>query len=216
MQLQSPFAVITPTLDGPVLNVLAMARAAFTPGQVARLLDVGSVEGVRKVLNRLVDQGIVHVQQIGRARAYELNRDHLAAGAVEAIARQHDVLIQRLADEVARWTAGPTFGALFGSAARREMRPDSDLDVFLVRPDTADLEVWDEQTTALAAAATLWTGNDARVLDMTESEIAAGAVPVGRAGVREPVLAEIVADGIQFAGPAGWLARQIRDARGTR
>ena len=65
MLLDRPMLTISPTIDGDVLSVLARADAAFTAPKVQRLLERHSVPGVRKVLNRLVEQGIVN--EIGRA-----------------------------------------------------------------------------------------------------------------------------------------------------
>lgn len=59
MQFSNPLAVVTPTLDGPVLAALAAADSPFTTGQLTRVLDGGSKEGIRKVLRRLTAQGVV-------------------------------------------------------------------------------------------------------------------------------------------------------------
>ena len=121
-----------------------------------------SVDGVRKVLLRLTEQGIVAAEPAGRAYLYRLNRDHLAAGPIEALARLREALVERLRAELASWAAPATYGALFGSAVRADMRLDSDLDLLLVRPDHAHSPVWSDQVTALSLAATRWTGNDTR------------------------------------------------------
>jgi arsenite-transporting ATPase len=63
------------------------------------------------------------------------------------------------------------YAALFGSAARGDMRPDSDIDIFLVRPTGSQLEAWERASSAFADRVTRWTGNDARVLEMTQAEV---------------------------------------------
>ena len=148
-----------------------------------------SVEGVRKALGRLVAQGIVDVERVGRTHQYRLNREHLAAPAISMLARQLSVLVQRLGEGLASWSSPPIYGALFGSAARGQMRPDSDLDVFLVRADDADLDVWEADADTLTAAAARWTGNDVRALTMTEAEVAAAnGDPVVDAVLREGLI----------------------------
>ncbi len=57
MQLNRPFATVTPTLDGDVLAVLATADATFSISQIPRILATASGEGIRKVLTRLTAQG---------------------------------------------------------------------------------------------------------------------------------------------------------------
>lgn len=206
MQVQKPLAVVTPTLDGDVLTVLARAEVSFTPGQVARLVPDASVEGIRKVLQRLAAQGIVTSERVGNAYTYRLNREHLAAPAILQLAAQRTTLLTRLEQTLGTWPVRPVYAALFGSAARGQMRPDSDIDVFIVRTDDADLDTWEAHTGELAASVTRWTGNDTRILDMAETEARAGAA----AG--DPLLRSIADDGLTVAGRPTWLRALLRTA----
>ena len=206
MDLGHPLAVVTPTVDGDVLRVLAQAHAAFTPGQVAKLVDEHSLEGVRHVLVRLAGQGIVTRQAAGRAYLYQLNRDHLAAGPIVALANLRGELLDRLAGLVKEWASRPLYGALFGSSARSDMRLDSDLDVFLVHEDDVDENTWSRQVDDLATLATRWTGNDARVIAYSDSE-------VRRLGDGEPLLVNVRDEGLPFVGDPSWLRRAVRGAR---
>ena len=209
MELSRPLAVITPTLDGDVLRVLAQADAEFTSGDVHRLLHGPSVRGIQKTLERLTDQGIVSRRPAGRANLYRLNRQHLAAPHVIALARQRDDVLDRLSLEVAKWPSRPILGALFGSGARRDHAVSSDIDILLVRADEVDEEEWDGQTDALSSLVTAWTGNDCRTLTYTESQIA------GRGG-REPLLADVVREGIAFHGEVQWLATALKGTQRGR
>lgn len=214
MDLAHPLAVITPTVDGDVLRVLAGATVEFTPGQVHLILQEHSASGVAKVLARLTDQGIVLRRRAGSAYLYQLNRDHLAAPHIIALAQQRRTLLDRLRETVTGWKIPPVYGALFGSGARGDHTAASDLDLFLVRPDDADRDAWDEQTSALSQQATLWTGNDARILEFSEAEARKHAVS-------EAVLASIAEEGCTFAGEASWLRDIQRGAgkakrKGTR
>lgn len=206
MEVQHPLRVVTPTLDGDVLTVLAQADASFTPGQVARLVPAASVEGIRKVLQRLAAQGIVDAEQVGRAYSYTLNREHLAAEHVVALANQRATLLHRIEALLSAWEPAPVYGAVFGSVARAQARTDSDVDIFLVRPDAAPEGRWDDQAQALAHTVSRWTGNDARLLEMTESATRGGAA----AG--DPVLQEIARDALTVAGSPTWLRRLVRTA----
>jgi predicted nucleotidyltransferase len=206
MQAQHPLSVVTPTLDGDVLTVLAQADAAFTPGQLRLLLDDYSTEGIRKVLQRLDVQGIVDAEHVGRAYQYRLNRDHLAAEPVIALANQRATLLHRITDHLESWSVRPLYGAVFGSTARGTMRPDSDIDIFLVRPDDADLDHWEQLTSELARLVTRWTGNDTRVLEMAETEVRTGADS-------DPVLSSIVEAGLAVAGHPLWLRQIVRRSK---
>jgi predicted nucleotidyltransferase len=206
VELQHPFRVVTPTLDGDVLAVLARAEAEFTPPQVHGVLGRYSEDGVRRVLGRLAQQGIVEQRRAGQAVLYRLNRAHLAAPAVIALACLFDTLIERLRERIEAWPIACSYAALFGSAARREMRPDSDLDLFVVRPNDVDEddEQWREQLDTLSHDLTSWTGNDARILEYSADEVRRGL------RTRDGVLVDITAEGVRLAGPSGYLQRATR------
>ncbi len=209
MELSRPLAVITPSLDGDVLRVLAQADAEFTTGDVHRLLDGPSVRGILKTLERLTEQGIVSRRPAGRANLYRLNRQHLAAPHVIALARQRDELLDRLSLEVAKWPSRPILGAVFGSGARRDHAASSDIDIVFIRADDVGEDEWDRQTDDLSSLVTAWTGNDCRTLTFTESQVA------GRGG-REPLLADVVREGVAFHGDVQWLASALKGTRRGR
>lgn len=68
----------------------------MTGREVARLVGRNSHSGVLDVLNRLAEHGLVERQEAGRAFLYKLNRDHLAAPAVEVLANMRSELLSRL------------------------------------------------------------------------------------------------------------------------
>jgi len=207
--LNRPFEVVTPTVDGDVLAVLARADAAFTPPQVRDLAGRHSVAGVRNALHRLTDQGIVHSEQVGRAFIYRLNRDHVAAPHVVALAEAGQTVIQRMRGLIASWATPPDYAALFGSAATGKMTTSSDLDVLIVRPTTVDLDdeaAWHDQLDDFALSCTRWTGNDTRVLELSAAEVRSGATT-------DRVLRAIARDGIHMAGSTEYLSRYLRATR---
>lgn len=209
MILNRPFEVVTPTVDGDVLAVLARADAAFTPPQVRDLAGRHSVAGVRNALHRLTDQGIVHSEQVGRAFIYRLNRDHVAAPHVVALAEAGQTVIQRMRGLIASWATPPDYAALFGSAATGKMTTSSDLDVLIVRPTTVDLDdeaAWHDQLDDFALSCTRWTGNDTRVLELSAAEVRSGATT-------DRVLRAIARDGIHMAGSTEYLSRYLRATR---
>lgn len=176
MQLHRPLGVLTPTLDGDVLGVLAAATTSFTGRQIARLLPDHSQSGVQNVLRRLVQQGIVTLTAAGSAHLYSLNRDHLAAAYVIGLRRLQDQFRQRLSTLVSEWPVPAEVVIVFGSAARGTMEPDSDIDLFVVRPPSVDDDLWAEQTAVLTERVSAWTGNQARIVEMTAAEARDGLV----------------------------------------
>lgn len=206
MDLSEPLAVVTPSLDGSVLRILALADQAFTPGDVQRIIGQASVSGVRKVLARLTQQGIVHQDRVGSAFVYRLNRAHLASHSIIELASLRQTLLTRLSEELRRWDPAPGFAAIFGSAARGDMGLDSDIDVFLVRPDSVapDSAPWETQRSRLVSQAADWTGNDVRVFELSLKQAQR------RGPERSPILAEIERDGITIIGDKSLLAPKVR------
>lgn len=135
-----------------------------------------SISGVGPARGHMSDtagperNGIVTMATAEPAHLYSLNRDHLAAPYIVGLCQSKNQLRQRVTELVQRWSVPAEAVILFGSAARGERRPASDIDLFVVRPDSVDEDVWLEQVAELAERVSTWTGNDARVVEMTPEE----------------------------------------------
>jgi predicted nucleotidyltransferase len=187
-----PYAAVTPSLEGDVLVVLAGTTQPLTGARVAALVRRGTVRGVQKALDRLVEQGIVDRQVAGRAYLHVLNRDHVAAPIVDALAGLRGEFLRRVRDDLASWDLAPVHASLFGSAARGDGDAGSDIDLLVVRPADVDEEdaAWREQLDGLAARVESWTGNHAGIIELGEAELAHPS----------PTLKEVRAEGIDLAG----------------
>jgi DNA-binding transcriptional ArsR family regulator len=204
MDFRRPLQVVTPTLDGDVLSVLARAEVEMTGRELQRVIGHGSHQGIRNAADRLAEQGVVSRRPAGNANLYQLNRDHVAASWIEGLASLPAQVLDRLRDAINSWEHPPVLAVLFGSVARGEATPQSDLDLLVVR--AADREpdepVWQEQISTLQADASAWTGNDARILEFGEQELADGEP--------QQVLSEAARDGIELYGPLRLLRRGSR------
>lgn len=176
--------------------VLVRAGRPLTGHEVGRLVKRGSLSGVRKVLSRLTDHGLVSVAEAGPALLYTLNRDHLVAPLVMALARLRTELLDRIRGQIGTWEVPPVAAAVFGSAARGDGGLRSDVDILLVRSDQVneDDPGWREQVSALSASVTRWTGNRA---SMIEASVAEARAMFERA---EPIVDELVRDAVPLAG----------------
>jgi predicted nucleotidyltransferase len=204
VELSRPFSTVTPTLDGDVLAVLARHEITFTTGQLHRILTQHSEEGIRKVLQRRTKQGSVRSGRVGNAFTYELNRDHLAAEHIIGLARLQETFLKRIEDRLGSWETPPVYAAVFGSAARGDMTVESDVDLLLIRPDGADDDMWETQVNDLVADVTQWVGNDTRPLEFTAAELT-------DRGRDEPVLRDVLNEGLTVAGTRAWLTKQLRE-----
>jgi hypothetical protein len=209
MDFHRPLQVITPTLDGDVLSVLARADAEMTGRELQRVIGRGSHQGIRNAADRLAYQGVVSRRSAGSANLYQLNRDHIAASWIEGLASLPAQVLDRLRNAIDEWEQPPLLVVLFGSVARGEATPESDLDLLVIRP--ADCEpdepLWQEQISTLQTHAGAWTGNDARILEFGEQELVDGQP--------QQVLADAARDGIELYGTLSLLRNdaKVRKAR---
>lgn len=197
MDFARPLQVVTPTLDGDILRALARADAEFTGRQVRQLIGRGSDNGVRRALQRLVGQGIVLRRPAGRADLFRFNAEHIAAPSIQGLVDPRAELVDRLRREIGEWAIEPVAAAIFGSVARGTARTDSDIDLLFVRPPGVDDDRWEAQVAGVAAAATRYTGNDARPLDLASDEV----------DTEDPVVRDVLEHGIEIGGSLRRLRR---------
>jgi hypothetical protein len=196
MDVARPYRAVVAGLDGDVLVLLAGISRPLTGRQIAARLGLASHEGVRKSLERLVHQGIVLRESAGNAFLHTLNREHLAAGAVVALAGIRSELWARLRRTLEGWELPAVHASVFGSAARGDGDADSDIDLFIVRPADVDSDDdrWRDQIDALGEQVRAWTGN---LLNVIEQDQRALSDLIAQA---PPVLDDVRRDGIDLVG----------------
>jgi predicted nucleotidyltransferase len=195
MDVSRPYAALASGIGTDVLVALARTTRPLTGRRVAELVD-HSQRGVLSVLDRFVEHGLVLRTSAGRALMHELNRDHLAAPAVELLAGMRTELLSRLRGAFAEWDVAPIHASIFGSAARGDGDTSSDIDLFIVRPASVDGETaaWRSQVERLIDDVQSWTGNHVAIVEQDERD-------VGRLRrSKPPVLKEVRRDGIDLAG----------------
>lgn len=207
MNLSDPMSSVVPSAHGAVLEVLARTDQPLSGRQVADLTG-GRVGRSRAndVLAELTAAGVVLREERRPAKLYRLNRDHVAAGAVLALAGQREELLRRVREHTAGWTARPQAVWLFGSAARCEGGPESDIDLLVVRSDDVDEDdpAWTAQVADLSARVWAWSGNNCEVLELSATEV---ADMVGR---RERLVTELRSDAVCLAGESPRSALRAR------
>lgn len=203
MDLTSPLRSLIPSLDSAVLEVLAGSESSMSLAQVARLAPRGSRPGLSLALDRLVEHGLVTATPANRGDMYGLNRDHLLADAVLSAARARFTLLSRLGEHVAQMEPPPVHVSAFGSFARREAGPASDIDLLFVLPLAPD-DTWFEQVTQLDDLVKTWTGNRMEHLAFSVGDLAR---VVQR---QEPIVDSWLADCVTVYGPD--IESVIRDA----
>ena len=197
MDLSNPISSVIPNGHGAVLTVLARTDRGLSGRGIAEL-TTGQLAKSRalEVLGELVRAGIVVAEDHPPAKLYRLNRGHVAASAIVALADLRGELIDRIRGAIDSWSPQPESAWLFGSAARGDGGAESDVDVLIVRADTVaeDAPEWAEQLVALSGRIRDWSGNEASVIEYSASEFAV-IVASG-----ERLIDEIRRDGIYLAG----------------
>jgi hypothetical protein len=196
MNVSRAYSAVAPTVEGDVLVVLARTTQPLTGRRLARLARRGSVAAVAKALDRLVSQGLVLRQEAPPASLYTLNRQHVAAPAVEALALIRTELLDRLRHALSSWSTPSVHASMFGSAARQDGDIDSDIDIFVVRPTDVSAEnpTWSAQLHDIGDAILAWTGNYARIIDFAEQDVAQ------MLDENPPILGDLRRDGVDLAG----------------
>ena len=200
MDVSNPMADVVPSAHGPVLAVLAATTTPPTGRKIAELTEPRvSQPRVAHILADLTDAGLVDRVQAGSASLFALNREHLAAGAVEELATVRTRLWNRISEHAAGWTHPPEAIVVYGSAARGDGGTASDIDLLVVRPGSVDEDDgdWQRDLTALGFAVPRWTGNPCEILDRSPDQLRA------MADAGERLLAEIRRDGRAVVGPLG-------------
>jgi predicted nucleotidyltransferase len=214
MDVSRPYSAIAPTVEGDVLVALAGSERAMSGRQVARLVRRGSQPAVNAALERLTAQGVVQREEAPPAYLYELNRDHVGAPAVVALADMRSEFLRRLRLLLARWPVPAVHASMFGSAARGDGDRDSDIDLFIVRPRGVpdDDERWAKQLYDLSEAVRVWTGNNASIVEFPQERLVALREESPRA------VSGLRADAVPLAGPPfhEFLGGQGRGRRAAR
>ncbi len=203
MDAANPLRTIAPTVDADVLKVLARTHRPLSGAAVARLTG-RSYARTRACLHRLVDHGLVGEEDVGPAVQYRLNRAHVLAAPVLAVVDADLAVEEWLVEQVRRWSPSARAVVLFGSWARREAGPDSDLDLLVVREDHVDPDgPWAEQVHATGNELEARTGNAVQFVHVSATDLATA--------VREeqPLISSLRLDGRVLVGP------DLRELLGT-
>ena len=120
------------------VRVLRALAAAGSPSSVPRLAEAAGLtpQGTRLVLESLLRPRLAKVHGSGRTRGYELDRSHPLAAPLASLlleeARRWDGLLASIRKVLDRHGAAVEAAWLYGSVARGEDSPESDLDIALV------------------------------------------------------------------------------------
>lgn len=193
MDLGHPLASVASPVSARVLEVLAGTTRPLAGREVARISGE-SRASVWRSLEKLAEAGLVMRDDRSVATYYLANRGHLAWPALESLVRLRPQLVDRIRGEIERWPVQPLHASLFGSFARGDAGPHSDIDVLLVRPAHLDEDTWDTQVDALRSAVLTWTGNDVQPFVVDPARLAE------HIRANDPLVSSWLADSVHLTG----------------
>ena len=201
MNLGAPILDITPGVRGELLQALSRLEQPVTRRQLASLAGVAPGHA-SSVEQELIAGGLVSETTAGRSSMVSLNRDHLAVGAILALAGLRGDLIRRLRQRVSHWS--DLRGAwIFGSTGRGDGGNDSDIDLLLV-VDDPDSEALHNRVSRLHGDVRSWTGNE---LQLVEYSVVSWRKLVR---AKNPLVEQIRRDGIALTADAESLLARVR------
>ncbi len=209
MNVGAPILDIVPGARGRILQALCWTHSGASGREIARRAGVpGSTAA--PILLDLAAAGVVLQESGAPAYRYTLNRAHVLATGVLALAGAHADLISHLRMRVAEWSTPPVAAWMYGSTARGDGDRDSDVDLLFVLPHGLDDEQrqrWhDEQAAPLMDEVFDLTGNQASYLWHTVDTFLALEAK------RSAFSANLHAEGIDLLPDSGsW--RQVSQAR---
>jgi hypothetical protein len=177
-----------------VVRVLDGATVPFSVRQLARMASI-SATNARHSVDRLAEHGLVIIDNAAGARLVRLNRKHLAAEPMVAIAALRARTFEALRAEFANWTVPAVHVSLYGSAARGDGDTASDLDLFVVRDDSLTGPEWDDQLAGTGESITAWTGNWVSWFQLDPGHLARMSAK------GEPIVSEWLRDAVTLFGP---------------
>ena len=197
MDFVRPVEAVIPGVQGRVLAVLAETTAELNLRTIARLSGV-SLAQISRVLPGLVELGLVERREAPPSSLVRLVPEHVAAGALAALARGRDGVIEEMGRAAATLSVEPVSVIVFGSFARGEADAVSDIDAVFVRPLSVNEsdEAWSVSVEQWRSRIQMVSGNPVEVLEVGAEEIRA------RLQSKQPVWCDIRREGIVAHGQA--------------
>lgn len=200
MNLSDPSDLALGQVPARILAALAETSTSLTIRQLAKVSGVSFASAQHWVTHWAI-RGVVDQRPAGRAVLCSLNREHLMTESLLNLARPRKTMIEAIASEVAGWRQQALSVTAFGSFARGDGDPESDIDLLVIHT-SLDAQAFNDQLMDSASLLQRALGNSIQWIayrdvtwhQMTEHE--------------DPLVAEVHRDAIHIFGEYLTLLRQ--------
>jgi len=144
----------------------------FTIRELAGYLQISHM-GVRKALSDLEKMNVISIRAVGKSHAVRLNTESYLTTLIESVFIFEDETLEGLVELINKKLTVPEVAsaALFGSIARREETPLSDIDILIVSNQREKVE---ETISELQREVALKFGNALSPYYLTEDDLKEG------------------------------------------
>ena len=134
-----------------LLRLMIRTRGERTGRDLARLVSLDA-KTCHTALRELGRQGVVEYRKVGPAILYRLNEGHsIVMRLIEPLFQGEGTLLQEYAEELKARLKSPVISMiLFGSVARKEQRPTSDVDLVVIVPTNGAVRKAESSTDEVA------------------------------------------------------------------
>lgn len=167
MDFRNPVEAVILGAQGRVLAVFLETNGELNLRTIARLARV-SIAQVSRMLPGLVELGLIERREVPPSSLFRLVPDHVATRALVGLADARNVALNEMGRVASEIRPAPMSVIVFGSFARGDSEPDSDIDVIIVRPVDVDTEDarWIEQIERWRTTVSRVVGNSVEILEV--------------------------------------------------
>ncbi len=205
-----PVQAIIPGAQGRILAVLAETTAELNLRSIARLSGV-SLAHASRVMPMLVELGVAERREAPPSALFRFVPENVASRAIAALTRTRQTVLDELGACARQLNPAPVSVIVFGSFARGEADPESDIDIVVVRPRSVaeDDDAWRRGLDEWRLKAGRLAGNRVELLEVSEADAARSLRG------RKPLWVDIQRDGVVVFGAAMPIAKGLRAERCT-
>jgi len=174
VDFRHPVEAVIPGAQGRVIAALLGTSGDLNLRTIARVAGV-SVAQASRVLPGLVDLGMIERREVPPSSLFRIVPEHVATRALVALADSRAVVLAEMGRAAAKIRPAPISVIAFGSFARGDGEPDSDIDVIMLRPTgvDADDDGWSQAIERWRTVVSRVAGNTVEILDVDADAVAA-------------------------------------------